>query len=276
MTSNDALTAYGQYHKALALAFAGDFVGAEAILAGDEEGALHLNRSSIVAHAEILAQIDREADAIKVIDDALAGGVPGRAAARPARRGSPPARRFAFDEVTKARDGAADAFLTLADALNTADSQRVGAVARPDRRAHPPRPASRRNLLAAEILEDEDQYALATEALADVPDELALVRHRPDPPGEHPAGGRRPRRRHRHPDGARRQPPRPDRGAERRSATRFGMAERYPEAVAAYGAAIALVPEPMPVHWAALLHPRHRQRARRQLAGRRGATSARR
>jgi tetratricopeptide (TPR) repeat protein len=56
---SDAMTAYGQYHKALALAFAGDFVGAEAIMAGGEDGPLHLNRSSIVAHAEILAQIGR-------------------------------------------------------------------------------------------------------------------------------------------------------------------------------------------------------------------------
>ena len=90
MTDGDALTAYGQYHKALALAFAGDFVGAEAILAGGEEGPLHLNRSSIVAHAEILAQLGREADAIEVIDDALAGGDPRRAAPRAAR---PPRRR---------------------------------------------------------------------------------------------------------------------------------------------------------------------------------------
>jgi tetratricopeptide (TPR) repeat protein len=45
MTGNDALAAYGQYHKALALAFAGDFVSAEEILAGDEDGPLHLNRS---------------------------------------------------------------------------------------------------------------------------------------------------------------------------------------------------------------------------------------
>ena len=120
MTDDDALTAYGQYHKALALAFAGDFVGAEAILAGGEEGPLHLNRSSIVAHAEILAQLGREADAIEVIDDALAGGVPdapllelrGRLAA---------GEEVAFDVVTRARDGAAEAFLTLADALNTPD-----------------------------------------------------------------------------------------------------------------------------------------------------------
>ena len=90
MTDGDALTAYGQYHKALALAFAGDFVGAEAILAGGEEGPLHLNRSSIVAHAEILAQIGREADAIAGHRRRARRRRPRRAAPRPAR---PPRRR---------------------------------------------------------------------------------------------------------------------------------------------------------------------------------------
>ena len=246
MTSNDALTAYGQYHKALALAFAGDFVGAEAILAGDEEGALHLNRSSIVAHAEILAQIGREADAIQVIDDAMAGGVPD-APLLDLRARLASGQEVPFDVVTKARDGAADAFLTLADALNTSDSQRVGllhariaAHIRPD--------LIEANLLAAEILEDEDQHALATEALATVPESspwyvTAQIRRANT---QREAGD-------------------PDAGIVTLTALAAGhpdqievqsglgdalrVAERFPEAVAAYGAAIALVPEPMPVHW---------------------------
>ena len=74
MTGNDALAAYGQYHKALALAFAGDFVARPEILAGDEEGPLHLDRAAIVAHAQVLAQIDREDDAVALLDEALAGG----------------------------------------------------------------------------------------------------------------------------------------------------------------------------------------------------------
>ena len=95
---------------------------AEAILAGGEDGPLHLNRSSIVAHAEILAQIGREADAIAVIDEALAGGVPDAPlldlrdrlaageevpfdlvtrAARRRRRGVPHARRRAQHRRTR-------------------------------------------------------------------------------------------------------------------------------------------------------------------------------
>ena len=128
MTGNDALAAYGQYHKALALALAGDFVSAETILAGDAEGPLHLNRSAIVAHAQILAQMGRAGDAIAVIDGALAGGVPDAPARRLSATALPRARRCPSTRSPAPRDGAAEAFLTLADALNTDESARVALV----------------------------------------------------------------------------------------------------------------------------------------------------
>ena len=106
MSGNDALIAYGQYNKALALALAGDFVSAETILAGGDKGPLHLNRSAIVAHAEILAQLDREADAVKLIDDALSGGVPD-APLLDLRRRLAADEEVPFDQITGAADGAA-------------------------------------------------------------------------------------------------------------------------------------------------------------------------
>ena len=138
MTGNDALAAYGQYHKALALAFAGDFVGAAAILEGDEEGPLHLNRAAIVAHAQVLAQIGREDDAVALLDEALAGGVPD-APLIALRDRLAAGEEVPFDQVTRPRDGAAEAFLTLADALNGEDSAARRAGPRPARRAYPPR-----------------------------------------------------------------------------------------------------------------------------------------
>ena len=246
MTGNDALTAYGQYHKALALAFAGDFVSAEAILAGGDKGPLHLNRSAIVAHAEILAQIDREADAIQVIDDALAGGVPD-APLLDLRNRLAAGEEVPFDQITRARDGAAEAYLTLADALNTDDSQRVALVhARLAAYIRPDLVEAR--LVAADILEAEDQYALATEALADVPESspwyvTAQIRRANT---QRAAGD-------------------PDAGIATLTALAASngdqievnsalgdalrTAERYPEAVAAYGKAIALIDTPMPAHW---------------------------
>lgn len=275
MNETDAFVAYGQYHKALALAFAGDFVGAEAIMSGatsvppadapgtgDEAGAgdgtgaeeaapaeptpLHLNRSSIVAHAEILAQIGREADAVTVIDDALAGGVPD-APLLALRARLAAGEDVAFDVVTRARDGAAEAFLTLADALGTSDSQRV-ALLHSRLAAHIRPDLVEANLFSAEILEDEDQYALATAALATVPESS---------PWYVTAQIRRANTQRASGD--------PEAGIATLAALATAnpgqievqsglgdalrMAERYPEAVAAYDAAIRLVPEPMEVHW---------------------------
>ena len=66
----------------------------------------------------MLAQIDREADAVALLDEALAGGVPD-APLIALRDRLAAGEEVAFDQVTAARDGAAEAFLTLADALNT-------------------------------------------------------------------------------------------------------------------------------------------------------------
>jgi Flp pilus assembly protein TadD len=167
MQGNDALVAYGQYHKALALAFAGDFVSAEALMAGGAQGPLHLNRSAVVAHAEILAQLGRESDAVATIDAAMSEGQPD-APLLDLRNRLAAGEEVPFDQITSARDGAAEVFLTLADALNGDGTERVALVH--SRLAEAIRPnLIEAHLLTAQILEDEEQYALATEALAAVP-----------------------------------------------------------------------------------------------------------
>jgi tetratricopeptide (TPR) repeat protein len=171
MTGNDALAAYGQYHKALALAFAGDFVAAEGILAGGEDGPLHLNRTAIVAHAQVLAQIDREADAIALLDEALAGGVPD-APLIALRDRLAAGEEVPFDQITRARDGAAETFLTLADALNGDESQRI-ALIHARLAAHIRPDLIEADLLAADILEAQEQYTLASAALSSVPEASA-------------------------------------------------------------------------------------------------------
>jgi tetratricopeptide (TPR) repeat protein len=167
MTANEALTAYGQYHKALALAMAGDFVSAEAILAGDEKGPLHLTRSALIAHAEILAQIGREQDALAMLNQAIDGGFPD-ATLVDLRDRLAAGEEVTFDQVTEARDGVAEAYLTLAAALNTDDTERVALLHA--RLATFIRPnLIEADLLAAELLEAEGQFALATKVLAAVP-----------------------------------------------------------------------------------------------------------
>ncbi len=246
MTGNEALAAYGQYHKALALAFAGDFVSAERILAGGADGPLHLNRSAVVAHAEILAQMGRSSDAIALIDGALAGGVPD-APLLDLRDRLAAGEEVPFDQVTAARDGAAEAFLTLADALNTDESARVALVhARLASHVRPGLVEAR--LLSADVLEDEGQYALANEALAGVP---------ADSPWYVTTEIRRANTQRAAGDA--------DGGIATLTALAAGakdaievdaalgdalrMAERFPEAVAAYTRAIDRIDTPMQPHW---------------------------
>ncbi|TPE48861.1 tetratricopeptide repeat protein [Amaricoccus solimangrovi] len=169
MTANDAMAAYGQYHKALALAMAGDFVSAETILAGGEQGPLHLTRSALIAHAEILAQLGKEQDALAMLNQAIDGGFPDAtliALRDRLARGD----EVAFDQVTEAKDGVAEAYLTLAEALNTDNTERVALLHA--RLAAYIRPGLiEADLLAAELLENEERYALATEVLSEVPED---------------------------------------------------------------------------------------------------------
>ena len=124
-------------------------------------------------------------------------------------------------------------------------------------------------LVAAEILEDEEQFALATEALADVPETspwyvTAQIRraNTQRAAGDADAGI------------ATLTALAASNGDQIEVESALGdalrMAERYPEAVAAYARAIALIADADAGALGALLHPRHRQRARRRLARRRG------
>jgi tetratricopeptide (TPR) repeat protein len=168
MGSNEALAAYGQYHKALALAFAGDFVGAEAILAGGSEGPLHLDRNALMAHAQILAQIGRETEAIDLLEEVLATGFPDAALTR-LRDRLAAGEEVAFTQVRSARAGAAEAYLTLANALGTSESERL-ALVHARLAAHVNPALVEADLLTADILESEEQFALAEQALDQIPE----------------------------------------------------------------------------------------------------------
>jgi len=166
MNGNEALAAYGQYHKALALALAGDFISAEAILAGGADGPLHLSRAALVAHAQILAQIDRTDEAVALLDQAFETGLP-EASLVDLRDRLAAGEEVPFTQVTRAADGAAEAFLTMAEGLNTPDSDRLALIyarlalhIRPD--------LTEAALVASEVLARQGQHALATEALAGV------------------------------------------------------------------------------------------------------------
>ncbi|MBP7242230.1 tetratricopeptide repeat protein [Amaricoccus sp.] len=246
MNQNEALAAYGQYHKALALALAGDFVSAEAIFAGGQNGPLHLGRAAIAAHAQTLAQIDRTDDAIAVIDRALADGYPSTALVD-LRDRLAAGEEVPFTQITRAQDGAADVFLTMSEGLGSADSDRLAIVyarlagyIRPD--------LVEASLVSAEALARQGRYDLATAALAEVPADspwyvTAEIRRAETQraAGDAEAGiATLTALAAAHPDSLE---------VQAALADQLRMAERYADAAKAYSATIALLSPPLPAHW---------------------------
>ena len=60
--------AFGLYHKALALASAGDFEGAQALFSQEAGAGLAQTRRGLVAQVQVLSQLDRDQDALSLID----------------------------------------------------------------------------------------------------------------------------------------------------------------------------------------------------------------
>ncbi len=155
---NQAMRAFADYHKALALAIVGDFEKAEQILRGQNGVPLRIGRGSLIAHIEVLSQLDRSKDALKIIDDVLNGsGDPQVTALRDRLRKG---ETLPFDVVTDAREGAAEVFLSLASVLSDQQNDRFGLIY--GRLAEYLRPDfTRAILLVADILDNQGQYDLA-------------------------------------------------------------------------------------------------------------------
>ena len=156
--------AFGRFHKALALAQAGDFESAEQILADDDE--LRLTRGGAFARAQILSQLERNEDALAVIDDTF--GAERDPALEQLSARLTAGETVPFDTVTSASDGVAEVFFSLASALNgeASDSytliySRLTTFLRPEHIGG--------LLLSAELLETLGLFELATEEYDRVP-----------------------------------------------------------------------------------------------------------
>ncbi|MCP5086936.1 MAG: tetratricopeptide repeat protein [Rhodobacteraceae bacterium] len=166
MQNPTAMRLFGQYHKALASAAVGDFDTADQILQGDEDGDLRLNRGSLIAHAQILSQLDRGEEAVQILNESIRGtsdlGVV-RLRDAIAQDGV-----VDYDFITDASQGSAEVFFTLASVLSGDDSERYSLVY--SRLAEYLRPGyTEAILLTAEILQDQKQYDMATRTYARVP-----------------------------------------------------------------------------------------------------------
>ncbi len=167
------MEAFGLFHKALALALAGDFEGADLILSGQAEGPLNLNRRGVMAHVQILSQLERNADALALLDRAFGTEPdPGIDALRERLRAGEP---VPFDSVTSARDGIAEVYFSIATLLNgEADPAYVLLHSRIATALMPAHVESQ--LLSAGMLEELEQYEAAVEIYAGfAPDHPAFL-----------------------------------------------------------------------------------------------------
>lgn len=166
MAKTQGLEAFGLYHKALALASAGDFEGAETILSGNTSGTISLTRRGVVARIEILSQLERNKDAITLIDANFAPG--GDQDIDDLRRRLSAGEPLPFTVARNATDGIAEVFFSMAQAVNgdananfTLLHSRAAAYLRPDN--------TEAVLLTASLLEELQQFALAEATFATVP-----------------------------------------------------------------------------------------------------------
>lgn len=165
MRNPPAMRLFGQYHKALALAAVGDFATADKILTGDKDGNLRLNRGSLIAHAQIMSQLDRKDEALALLDGALRGTSDQGVSDLRDRIAEMGIVDYTF--ITEASQGAAEVFLTLASVLEREQDERYALVYA--RLAEYLRPGyTEAILLTAEILQDQDQFDLASKTYARV------------------------------------------------------------------------------------------------------------
>lgn len=155
------LEIFGQYHKALALGSIGNFEAAEKILSGDGQQPVHAMRRGTLAHIQILSQLERNDDALEVLRDAFPNETDPTITTMIERLEN--GEMLEFDAARNATEGVAEVYFTLGVALNgEADESlillysRLASWLRPDH--------SDAMLLTAGMLENRDQFDLATEA----------------------------------------------------------------------------------------------------------------
>lgn len=165
LAANDALEAFGLYHKALALAMVGDLEGAEVLFA-DESNGLMGTRQAIFGHVQVLSQLGRTDDALAELDAAFGtGSDPELDALRAGLR----AGAVPFDIARTVKDGMAEVFHLMAVVLQgeAPDSQtllhaRIAEFLRPDHRDAV--------LLTAAVLDRMAQGELALAAYGRIPE----------------------------------------------------------------------------------------------------------
>ncbi|WP_415184177.1 tetratricopeptide repeat protein [Phaeovulum sp.] len=158
--------AFGLYHKALALALVGDYEGADAIFSGKTGQPIRATRRGVLAHVQVLSQLERNKDAIELIDSVFGPDLDPALADIHAQLAA--GEVLPFTMVQSATDGLAEMFFTVAGVLNSEGSEAVTLVY--TRLAEYLRPDHiDAILMSASLLEQQQQYDLATATYALIP-----------------------------------------------------------------------------------------------------------
>jgi len=242
---NRNMKIFSNYHKALALATVGDFEAAEKIMQGENGQPLRIGRGSLIAHIEMLSQLDRNDEALAIIKNALNGS--GDLEIIDIQRRLQAGETLPYDFVTNASEGAAEVYLTLASVLAGDKNERFALIY--GRLSEFLRPKSvAAILIVADLLNEQGQYDLAVRNFNKVPVDNPMFYSAEIGRAE-----------------ALQANDQPDaaievlRGLSKTHKTiptvftSLGDAlrrqSRFPEATEAYDAAIALLPEPQPNQW---------------------------
>lgn len=161
VSGNETYEVFGAFHNALALAVTGQLEAASRRMEVSDVGPVRLNRRSTLARIQLLAATDQREAALALADDVLATGfgdqtfeaLRGRIAA-----GDP----IAFDLIATPSDGIAEVFFDLASVLGEEGEDvaliygRLAAHVQPD--------FAEAQLLVAAVLNNQNQFGLATQA----------------------------------------------------------------------------------------------------------------
>jgi len=160
------LRGFAIYHKALALASVGDFESADKIYSGESDGPMQTTRRGTIAWVEVLSQLERNEDAIKVITDTFGSDLdPQMSGLRDSlARGE----RLPFSRIPSAQEGIAEVFFSLGRALlSETGEDYVLLYSRIAENLSDSHIDAR--IMSAELLEKLERYDLATEAYKSVP-----------------------------------------------------------------------------------------------------------
>lgn len=163
VSTEEGLNSFGLYHKALALALVGDFEGSQEIFAGR----LQITRRGAMANIEVLSQLDRNDEAIEMIDTTF--GPELDPALRTMKEQMADGERLPFTHVRNATDGLAEVYFAVASALEgeagpdyTLLYSRIAEYLRPDH--------VDATLLSADLLDVMGRYDLAEATYREVPE----------------------------------------------------------------------------------------------------------